>query len=34
MGFTIHVFMKKETKNIIRPPEFFIDALKSNFEKK
>jgi acyl-CoA thioester hydrolase len=33
-GFTIHVFMKKETKNIIRPPEFFIEALKPYFEKK
>ena len=32
-GFTIHVFMKKETKNIIRPPEFFINALKPYFEK-
>jgi acyl-CoA thioester hydrolase len=32
-GFTVHVFMKKETKNIIRPPGFFINALKPRFEK-
>ena len=32
-GFTVHVFMKKETNNIIRPPEFFISVLKPHFEK-
>jgi acyl-CoA thioester hydrolase len=32
-GFTRHVFMKKETKNVVRPPEFFTTVLKSFFEK-
>lgn len=27
-GFTEHVFMKKESKKAVRPPEFFIQALK------
>ena len=32
-GFTKHVFMKKETKKVIKPPEFFINVLKPFFEK-
>jgi acyl-CoA thioester hydrolase len=27
-GFTEHVFMKKESKKAVRPPEFFINAIK------
>ncbi len=27
-GFTEHVFMKRDTKKAVRPPEFFINAIK------
>ena len=27
-GFTEHVFMKKDNKKAVRPPEFFINAIK------
>lgn len=27
-GFTEHVFMNRETKKAVRPPKFFIDAIK------
>jgi acyl-CoA thioester hydrolase len=27
-GYTEHVFMKKESKKAVRPPEFFINAIK------
>lgn len=27
-GFTEHVFMKKENKRAVRPPKFFINAIK------
>jgi len=27
-GFTEHVFIKNENKKAVRPPEFFIDAIK------
>jgi len=26
-GYTVHVFMKKESKKAVRPPEFFIKAI-------
>jgi len=32
-GFTEHVFMKKESKNVVRPPEFFVQALKPFYNK-
>lgn len=27
-GYTEHVFMKEDTKKAVRPPQFYIDALK------
>jgi acyl-CoA thioester hydrolase len=30
-GFTVHAFMNKQTKKVIRPPEFFIKAVKKFF---
>ncbi len=30
-GFTKHVFIKIDTKKIIRPPEFFLDKMKEFF---
>ena len=27
-GFTEHVFMKKDSKKTVRPPEFFLNAIK------
>jgi len=32
-GFTEHVFMKKENKKAVRPPEFFIQAIKPYYNK-
>ena len=31
-GYTEHVFINKEKKKPVRPPEFFIDAIKSYYE--
>ena len=31
-GFTEHVFINKETKKPVRPPKFFIDAIKNYYE--
>lgn len=33
-GFTIHVFMKSDTKKAVRPPKFYVEALSSYFVKK
>ncbi len=30
-GYTIHAFIKKESKKVIRPPEIFINSLKKFF---
>jgi acyl-CoA thioesterase FadM len=27
-GFTEHVFMRKDNKKAVRPPDFFINAIK------
>lgn len=32
-GFSEHVFMNKETKKAVRPPDFFIHAIKPYFVK-
>ncbi len=31
-GYTEHVFVNKETKKPVRPPQFFIDAIKKYYE--
>lgn len=31
-GYTEHVFINKETKRPVRPPKFFIDAIKNYYE--
>ena len=31
-GFTKHVFINKNTKRAVRPPEFFIEAIKQNYK--
>ncbi len=31
-GFTKHVFINKNTKKAVRPPEFFIEAIKNNYK--
>ena len=31
-GFTKHVFINKNTKKAVRPPEFFINAIKPNYQ--
>ena len=31
-GFTSHMFMKMDTKKAVRPPEFYLNALKHFFE--
>ena len=31
-GYTEHVFINKETKKPVRPPKFFIDAVKNYYE--
>ncbi len=31
-GFTEHVFIKAETRKPVRPPEFFVEAMKPFFE--
>lgn len=30
-GFTLHAFIKKESKRLVRPPAFFIDSVKNFF---
>ena len=31
-GYTVHVFIKKDTKKPVRPPKFFIDVLKPFYQ--
>lgn len=31
-GFTEHVFMNRETKKAVRPPKFFLDAIKPYYD--
>ena len=31
-GYTEHVFINKETKKPVRPPKFFVDAVKKYYE--
>lgn len=31
-GFTEHVFMKKENRKAVRPPEFFLNAIKPFYQ--
>ncbi len=31
-GYTEHIFIKRDTKKPVRPPQFFIDAIKKLFE--
>ena len=31
-GFTEHVFMKKENRKAVRPPEFFLKAIKPFYQ--
>jgi acyl-CoA thioester hydrolase len=33
-GFTEHVFLSKDSNKVVRPPAFFIDAIKSFYDKK
>ena len=33
-GYMELVFMNKETRKAVRPPKFFVDAIKPFFEKK
>ena len=30
-GFTEHIFIKKDTKKPVRPPQFFVDAIKKYY---
>jgi acyl-CoA thioester hydrolase len=31
-GFTKHVFINKDTKKVVRPPDFFIKIIKENYK--
>ena len=31
-GYTEHIFMKKESRKAVRPPDFFVNAIKPFFE--
>jgi len=31
-GYTEHIFVKKDTKKPVRPPQFFIDAIKKFYD--
>jgi acyl-CoA thioester hydrolase len=31
-GYTEHVFIKKESKKPVRPPQFYLDAIKKYYE--
>jgi acyl-CoA thioester hydrolase len=31
-GFTTHVFINKNSKKAVRPPDFFIEAIKKNYK--
>jgi len=33
-GFTMHVFIRSDTKKAVRPPKFYINALSSYFSEK
>jgi acyl-CoA thioester hydrolase len=33
-GFTEHVFLSKNSNKVVRPPVFFVDAIKSFYDKK